>query len=108
VAEQLLGGQSRGTGWIGLVGGDLPLVDGDEDIMMKIVIFQHERSEDLYWVVDWWVGMKTDGKPLFLLPFLYFLAETGAGSENAGSKTESEYVGSTETDKYGWRAGKLN
>ena len=53
MAEPLLGGQSRGTGWIGLVGGGLPLVDGDEDIMMKIVILQHERSEDLYWVVDW-------------------------------------------------------
>jgi hypothetical protein len=36
--------------------------------------------------------MKTDGKTLFLLPFIYFLAETGAGSENAGSKTESEYA----------------
>jgi hypothetical protein len=36
--------------------------------------------------------MKTDGKTLFLLPFLYFLPETGAGSENMGSKTESEYT----------------
>jgi hypothetical protein len=36
--------------------------------------------------------METDGKTLFLLPFLYFLAETGVGSENAGSKTESEYA----------------
>jgi hypothetical protein len=36
--------------------------------------------------------METDGKTLFLLLFLYFLAETGAGSENAGSKTESEYM----------------
>ena len=32
----------------------LLLVDGDEDIMMKIVILQHDRSEDLFWVVDWW------------------------------------------------------
>jgi hypothetical protein len=41
------------------------------------------------------LGMKTDGngrKNLFLLPFLYFLVETGAGSENAGTKTESEYA----------------
>jgi hypothetical protein len=51
VAELLLGGRSRGTGWIGLLGGGLPLVDGDEDIMMKIAILQHERSEDLFWVV---------------------------------------------------------
>jgi hypothetical protein len=36
--------------------------------------------------------MKTDGKTLFLLPFLYFLAETRAGSENTGSKTELEYA----------------
>jgi hypothetical protein len=36
--------------------------------------------------------MKTDRKTLFLLSFLYFLAETGAGSKNAGSKTESEYA----------------
>jgi hypothetical protein len=36
--------------------------------------------------------MKTDGKTLFLLLFIYFLAETGAGSENADSKTESEYA----------------
>ena len=51
VAELLLGGRSRGTGWIGLLGGGLPLVDGDEDIMMKIAILQHERCEDLFWVV---------------------------------------------------------
>jgi hypothetical protein len=38
------------------------------------------------------LGKKTDGKTLFLLPFLYFLAETGAGSENAGLKTELEYA----------------
>jgi hypothetical protein len=36
--------------------------------------------------------MKTDGKTLFLLPFLYFLAETGSGSENAGLETESGYA----------------
>jgi hypothetical protein len=36
--------------------------------------------------------MKTDGKTIFLLLFLYFLAETGAGSDNAGSKIESEYA----------------
>jgi len=46
VAEQLLGGRSRGLG--------LPLVDGDEDIMMKIVILQHDRSDGLYWWWDWW------------------------------------------------------
>jgi hypothetical protein len=33
------------------------------------------------------VGMKTDGKTLFLLLFLYFFAKTGAGS-----KIESEYA----------------
>jgi hypothetical protein len=41
------------------------------------------------------IGIKTEGngrKTLFLLPFLYFLVETGAGSENAGSKTESGYA----------------
>jgi hypothetical protein len=36
--------------------------------------------------------MKTDGKTLFLLPFLYFLAEMGSGFENAGLETESGYV----------------
>jgi hypothetical protein len=36
--------------------------------------------------------MEMDGKTLFVLPFLYFLVETGAGLENAGSKTESEYA----------------
>jgi hypothetical protein len=36
--------------------------------------------------------MKTDRKTLFLLSFLYFLAETGSGSENAGLKTESGYA----------------
>jgi hypothetical protein len=34
------------------------------------------------------LAMKTDGKIIFLLPFLYFLAETRSGSE-----TESGYVG---------------
>jgi hypothetical protein len=34
--------------------------------------------------------MKTDGKTLLL--FLYFLAETGSGLENAGLKTELGYA----------------
>ena len=32
------------------------------------------------------------GKTLFLLPFLYFLTETGSGSENTGTETESDYA----------------
>jgi len=36
--------------------------------------------------------MKTDGKDSFLLPFLYFLAETGSGSENTGTETGSGYA----------------
>jgi hypothetical protein len=36
--------------------------------------------------------MKTDGKPLFLLPFPYFLAETGSDSKNAGLEMESGYA----------------
>jgi hypothetical protein len=36
--------------------------------------------------------MKTDGKTLLLLLFLFFLAETGSGSENAGLETESGYA----------------
>jgi hypothetical protein len=40
--------------------------------------------------------MKTDGngqkKILFLLPFLYFLVETGSGLENAGLETELGYA----------------
>jgi len=36
--------------------------------------------------------MKTDGKTSFLLLFLYFLAETGSGSENTGMETESKYT----------------
>jgi hypothetical protein len=38
------------------------------------------------------VAMKMDGKTLFLLLFLYFLAETGSVSENAGLETESGYA----------------
>jgi hypothetical protein len=38
------------------------------------------------------LAMKTNGKTLFLLSFLYFLAEIGSGSENAGLKTESGYA----------------
>jgi hypothetical protein len=37
-------------------------------------------------------GRKRTEKTIFLLPFLYFLAKTGSGSENMGSKTESEYA----------------
>jgi hypothetical protein len=36
--------------------------------------------------------MKKDRKTLFLLLFLYFLAEMESGSENAGLETESGYV----------------
>ena len=36
--------------------------------------------------------MKTDGKNSFLLLFLYFLAETGSGSENTGTETGSDYA----------------
>jgi hypothetical protein len=36
--------------------------------------------------------VKTDGKTLFLLPFLFFFVETGSGSENTGLKTKSGYV----------------
>jgi len=36
--------------------------------------------------------MKTDGKTSFLLPFLYFLAETGSGSKNTGTETGSGYA----------------
>jgi hypothetical protein len=37
--------------------------------------------------------MKTDGKTLFVLSFLYFfLAKTGLGSENTGLKIESGYA----------------
>jgi hypothetical protein len=32
------------------------------------------------------IGLKTDGKTPFLFPFLYLLAETRSGSENAGSE----------------------
>jgi hypothetical protein len=42
------------------------------------------------------LGMKTDGNgrknPISTSVSIFFLAETGAGSENAGSKTESEYA----------------
>jgi hypothetical protein len=38
------------------------------------------------------LAMKTDGKTLFLLLFLYFLVETRSGSENAGLETESGYA----------------
>jgi hypothetical protein len=43
------------------------------------------------------VGMKTDRnrrgeKSYFYFCFYIFLVEMGAGSENAGSKTESEYA----------------
>jgi hypothetical protein len=40
--------------------------------------------------------MKTDGngqkKSYFYFRFYIFLTETGAGSENTGSKTQSEYA----------------
>jgi hypothetical protein len=40
--------------------------------------------------------MKTDGngrkKPISTSVSIFFLAETGPGSENAGSETESEYA----------------
>jgi hypothetical protein len=37
-------------------------------------------------------GRKRTEKPYFYLNFYIFLAETGAGLENAGSKMESEYA----------------
>jgi hypothetical protein len=37
-------------------------------------------------------GRKQTKKTLFLLPFLYFLVETGSGLENAGLETESGYA----------------
>jgi hypothetical protein len=37
-------------------------------------------------------GRKRMKRTIFLLSFLYFFVETRAGSENAGSKTESEYA----------------
>jgi hypothetical protein len=48
------------------------------------------------------LAMKTDGKSLFLLSFLYFLAKTGSGSENVSLETESGYVDTrkqTNTDR---------
>jgi hypothetical protein len=37
-------------------------------------------------------GRKRTEKPYFYSRFYIFLAKTGSGSENAGSKTESEYT----------------
>jgi hypothetical protein len=56
--------------------------------------------------------MKTDGngrkKTLFLLPFLYFFGGNGIGFGKYGFGNGIEICGHTETNKYGWRAGKLN
>jgi hypothetical protein len=48
------------------------------------------------------IGLKTDGKTPFLFPFLYLLAETRSGSENAGSENGNGKYGCTETNQYGW------
>ena len=44
------------------------------------------------------VAMKTDGKILFLLSFLYFLVETESGSENTGTETGSGYAENTDVE----------
>jgi hypothetical protein len=53
--------------------------------------------------------MKTDGKTLFLLLFLYYLfSGNRIGFEKCGFENGIGICGHTETNKYGWRARKLN
>jgi hypothetical protein len=52
--------------------------------------------------------MKTDGKTLFLLPFYIFFGGNGIGFGKYGFGNGIGKCGHTETNKYGWRAGKLN
>ena len=60
------------------------------------------------WAGESGVVMKTDGKTLFLLPFLYFLNGNGSGFEQFGFENRIGICGHAETDKYRWRFGQLN
>jgi hypothetical protein len=52
--------------------------------------------------------METDGKTLFLLPFLYFFGGNEIGFRKCGFENGIGICGCTETNKYGWRARKLS
>jgi hypothetical protein len=52
--------------------------------------------------------MKTDGKTLFLLLFLYFFSGNGIEFGKYGFGNRIGICGYTEMNKYGWRARKLS